>query len=38
MKSWFRKDAAWAGALFLATAGAVMAQPADTPVNPFAHL
>ncbi|HWM61204.1 MAG TPA: PQQ-binding-like beta-propeller repeat protein, partial [Rhizomicrobium sp.] len=28
----------WAGALTLAAAmGAVMAQPADTPVNPFAH-
>src|SRR6267154_3871646 len=38
MSSWFRKDAAWAVTmLVLAAAGTAMAQPADTPVNPFAH-
>src|SRR5471032_534059 len=36
MKHKFRKSL-WAGALILAAAGAVVAQPEDTPVNPFAH-
>jgi alcohol dehydrogenase (cytochrome c) len=38
MKKSFRKSTALgAGLLMLAAAGAVMAQPADTPVNPFLH-
>src|SRR5438445_8669144 len=38
MRSWFRKDTAWTlTVLVLAAAGTALAQPADTPVNPFAH-
>jgi PQQ-dependent dehydrogenase (methanol/ethanol family) len=37
MSSRFRNHVVWVGSLVIATAGAVVAQPSDTPLNPFAN-
>ncbi len=37
MSRWFRKPAVWVGAFAVAAATAVVAQPSDTPRNPFAN-
>ena len=36
VSNWYRICAVWVGTIVLATVSAVLAQPSDTPLNPFA--